>query len=285
VVADTGFAERRLRNLLSPRLRLQFRRLAAPRGYPINMDNKWREVGLDGAYLLVYHPACSDEKDRRALLADLRRVQRGTPIVVTGGFDGMAFAARNKIPGRPLFIAAVGGPSHFEPDPSGPAARGIFRFPPFSADEEPIAARTADEVSQCYAVGIHIRRGDYVRGPQGQDRERFIDYRRAVEFVWQDRRFDSALLKRLFVFSDDIPWCREHAEQLGLDLGGQPTYVEGHKYHDAFRDLQLLSMCHVIIKGIGGFALTACAVSETAQCLVEATANKPQILWCQSDQV
>lgn len=61
----------------------------------------------------------------------------------------------------------------------------------------------------------------------------------------------------LFVFSDDIDWCREHARQLGFGLFPKITYVEGNVRGENYRDLQLMSQCEGMILSNSAFSYLA----------------------------
>lgn len=88
------------------------------------------------------------------------------------------------------------------------------------------------------AVGVVVRRGDYVGIPNTQGLCTPTYYRRALEAVTA-----RVPTRRVFVFSDDIPWCREH---LCLDSG--ETFVPNVLPEAPEESLRLLSHCrHFII--------------------------------------
>jgi hypothetical protein len=95
-----------------------------------------------------------------------------------------------------------------------------------------------EQVSSCNSVSIHVRRGDYVSNPSANKFHGLCSpgyYRDAVDHIAQSQKDIE-----LFVFSDDIAWCKEH---LKLD---QPLHFM--ETHTAYEDMYLMSQCrhHII---------------------------------------
>ena len=88
------------------------------------------------------------------------------------------------------------------------------------------------------SVSVHIRRGDYVNNHVHGDIANLTYIVNAVEHM------KSVLCKPVFyVFSDDIPWCREHLKMVGTDF----HYVTGNE-DKAHMDIYMMSRCrHNII--------------------------------------
>ncbi len=104
---------------------------------------------------------------------------------------------------------------------------------PLSAEAEQIAA----EIASTESVALHVRRGDYVTDPKTAAYHGFVGagdyYARAVTVIEEKVRDP-----HLFVFSDDIAWCREN-----LKIAHPTTYVA-----TGVHDLHLMSLCkHNII--------------------------------------
>jgi hypothetical protein len=94
------------------------------------------------------------------------------------------------------------------------------------------------QVSSPSSVALHVRRGDYVSDPVYSKKYRVmdVDYYRAAVAQIESRVADA----KLFVFSDDLDWCREHLAMLG------PTkFVDGG---GDLADFRLMSRCshHII---------------------------------------
>lgn len=95
-----------------------------------------------------------------------------------------------------------------------------------------------ETIASCEAVSLHVRRGDYVSNPSANQFHGLCSPR----YYEQAVRHLAALHPdiRLFVFSDDIAWCREN-----LSFSQSVQFMEtGSPYED----LYLMSQCrHNII--------------------------------------
>lgn len=99
----------------------------------------------------------------------------------------------------------------------------------------------ADQIAESASVALHVRRGDYVTDKQTQKIYRSLDaqyYRACLNDIHQ--HVHNA---KVFVFSNDIPWCIEH-----LDVGIPFVPVTHNDAATAFEDLFLISRCrHKVI--------------------------------------
>ena len=99
-------------------------------------------------------------------------------------------------------------------------------------------------------TAIHIRRGDMVS----------LGWAAAPVYYKQtigdfDREHEVSLY---LLFSDDIPWCEENAEELGLlDISDRLLVVDNNQGDDYWRDLQLMSLCKNRISDRSSFSLLA----------------------------
>lgn len=128
---------------------------------------------------------------------------------------------------------------------------GFWQSPAYFADHEsrireefafrvPPAGRTADllgQIASTNSVSVHVRRGDYVTNEYVSTRMGALDepyYRRAIDTI-----AEQSTGIHLFVFSDDLSWCREH-----LNGPWPVTFASGAPADD----LRLMSACrhHVI---------------------------------------
>lgn len=100
------------------------------------------------------------------------------------------------------------------------------------------------------SVSIHIRRGDFVQLGWAYPAD---IYRRMI------RSFVSACGNEweLFVFSDDIPWCRENQEDMGFQKFRRVHFVEGNVEGRNYIDLQLMSQCEAMILSNSSFCYLA----------------------------
>ena len=101
---------------------------------------------------------------------------------------------------------------------------------------------------------MHIRRGDYAALGLAL-KESLV--RGVIETV-----VERIPEMTLFVFSDDILWCREHAEEVGLNLPYETVFVEGNTGEKSFRDLQLMSLCQSMMVGPSAFNYLAALLNK-----------------------
>ena len=117
------------------------------------------------------------------------------------------------------------------------------------------------------SVAIHIRRGDYV--PLGL----------AIPLD-QYPRLTEAFVKlyspdwEAFVFSDDIPWCREHEEELGLRRFRGIHFVEGNGHGKNYIDMQLMSQCKGMILSNSAFCYLAALLNAEKKAVVNLTGRE-----------
>ena len=129
----------------------------------------------------------------------------------------------------------------------GDLLRQELAFPPI---QEGWNIQYAAQIQECRCpVAIHVRRGDMVTLGWSCEAEFFGE---AVRYAAQEFPVD-----RLFLFSDDLDWCRAHQEELGLKSGIPVTEVSGNTGLQAFRDLQLMSLCQGRISDRSSFSLLA----------------------------
>jgi len=116
--------------------------------------------------------------------------------------------------------------------------RADFTFrPPLDARNEAMAA----EMSGVNSVSLHIRRGDYVTNPRALATHGLCSleyYRGAINYI-----ADRVEAPNFFVFSDDIPWAREH-----LPMNFPCQFIGHNQGAQSFIDMQLMSLCkhHII---------------------------------------
>lgn len=130
-----------------------------------------------------------------------------------------------------------------------------IEFPPF---EEQADIEICEKMLSCDAVVVHIRRGD--RAALGWNED--IDfYAEAIEKIMDLAEYEN---KKFFVFSDDINWCKNHCEEVGLNKveNHEIFFIDGHKGEECFRDVQLMTLGKVMICGNSGFPRIAAMYSD-----------------------
>ena len=136
-----------------------------------------------------------------------------------------------------------------------------FHFPEIT-DEKNRAyleqIRTTDSVS------IHIRRGDYVTLDWALQTS---DYCRMIDIFL----FNHPGNWSLFVFSDDINWCKDNAADLGFENFADVIYVEGNTQGKNYIDMQLMSQCKGMILSNSAFCYLAALLNTNLTCVLNLT--------------
>ena len=113
-----------------------------------------------------------------------------------------------------------------------------YSFPKVTDDlNSSLLKQLKNEVS----VSCHIRRGDYLK-EAGMCVCTPSYYMRAIH------EMDEKVKPTMYcIFSDDIAWCRENANVLGL-ANHKVVFVDWNTGENSYRDMQLMSLCsHNII--------------------------------------
>lgn len=119
-------------------------------------------------------------------------------------------------------------------------------FPPIKTNQ---AQLYMDEIMKGTSVALHIRRGDYVDLGIAQDTEYYFNAMRDLASQYKDFT--------VYVFSDDLYWCNQHAYELGLNFAPKIEYISGNMNGESYVDLQLMSQCQVIIMANSAFSFLA----------------------------
>ncbi len=136
-----------------------------------------------------------------------------------------------------------------------------FRFPEITGQRN---REYMDWIRSTDSVSIHIRRGDYVNLGIALDTE---TQRNCVKAFAEN--FPGNW--ELFVFFDDIAWCKEHSEELGLGQLSSTVYVEGNMHGKNYLDLQLMSCCKGMILSNSAFCYLAALLNTQRKCFVNPT--------------
>ena len=149
--------------------------------------------------------------------------------------------------------------------------RKIFRFPGISDETN---KGILEMIRSENSVGIHVRRGDYLKYPKVFHELTLGYYNRAVEIMKNE--LDSP---RFFVFSDDIKWCKEQFQQIGLS-DKETNYVTGNEGDNAYIDMSLMKACKNNIVANSGFSLWAGFLNENTGKRVIAPKKYFADSWC-----
>lgn len=106
-----------------------------------------------------------------------------------------------------------------------------FEFRPFPLEKNAILQK---EMTSCNSVSLHIRRGDYLNSP-------FVSLTETDYYVKALEHIRNAIKEnlKLYIFSDDIEWCRKNLEVSDIPC----VYIEWNKGKDSYEDMHLMSLC------------------------------------------
>ena len=139
-----------------------------------------------------------------------------------------------------------------------------FKFPELT---DPMNLELLRQIQSTDSVSVHIRRGDFVNLGWALKPE---VYPRMVEML-----LDRAPGKwNLFVFSDDIAWCKENQSELGFNAFAHVTYVEGNVDGKNYIDMQLMSQCKGIIMSNSAFCYLATLLNTRRTACINPTSRE-----------
>lgn len=110
------------------------------------------------------------------------------------------------------------------------------------------------QICNTKSVALHIRRGDYVTLGWDSACSFYAKHVKEILSNYPDANF--------FVFSDDILWCQRNLLALGLSLPKNVVYITGNDSGRNYRDLQLMSMCKIMLIGKSAFGYLAMLLNE-----------------------
>jgi hypothetical protein len=117
------------------------------------------------------------------------------------------------------------------------------------------------------SVSIHIRRGDKVNHKTLFPSD--LNYVASAARIMRSKLGDPVF----YVFSDDIPWCKENLPHM---LNMPLSFVEGHEAKDACKDMFFMSQCKHNIIGPSTFSWWAAWLNPNPNKIVVAPHQK---LW------
>lgn len=98
--------------------------------------------------------------------------------------------------------------------------------------------RYEEEIERTNSVAMHIRRGDFITfGAHAS-----IEMCRSAVLDIKEK----LTAPHFFVFSDDLDWCRQNGERMGLQPK-EVTFAEGNRGSDSYLDMQLMSYCKNVV--------------------------------------
>ena len=130
-------------------------------------------------------------------------------------------------------------------------------FPDFDDDKN---KEMAEKLQREKSVVMHVRRGDFVKFGWAMD-STFYDYATIAIRLRMPK-------PNIYVFSDDLEWCRENRNLLGLTENVNAEFVEGNTGDNAFRDMQLMSLCKIMIISNSSFSYLAALLNKNPDKIV-----------------
>lgn len=110
------------------------------------------------------------------------------------------------------------------------------------------------------SVSLHVRRGDFVKRGWTTD---LSFYQRSLDSVRQKISHPV-----YFLFSDDIPWVRDHLADLGFLPGEECILIEGNDKGKNYIDMQLMSCCKNMIICASSFSYLAALLNRQEDKLI-----------------
>ncbi len=108
----------------------------------------------------------------------------------------------------------------------------------FNSDLNDSDKSNLQKISSSQSVSVHVRRGDYRKYPETFPMCTQDYYKKAINILSKE-----FIRLKCFVFSDDIPWCKEE-----LSFLPQVEFIENQNKKQAYKDMMLMSRCkHNII--------------------------------------
>ena len=105
------------------------------------------------------------------------------------------------------------------------------------------------QILDSYSISVHIRRGGYALVGCATKEEYFNSTLKQICTQIEENKWYGKKKPCIYVFSDEINWCKEHAKELGLaDAPFQVVYCRDDRTElDNHCDMQLMSKCDVMI--------------------------------------
>lgn len=139
-----------------------------------------------------------------------------------------------------------------------------FSFPELTSEKNIAYMK---QIKERNSVSVHVRRGDYVT--LGWATEEAV-YRKLAEMYVE--HFASNWTA--FVFSDDIEWCKQHKDELGLSAFADCVFVEGNMNGANYIDMQLMSNCKGMIMSNSAFCYLAALLNRNKDYILNCTGRE-----------
>jgi hypothetical protein len=116
-------------------------------------------------------------------------------------------------------------------------------------------------ICNCNSVGVHIRRGDYLKEPTYCNICTLNYYKSAIELILSDN-----LKHTFYLFSNDIEWCRENITPI---IGNNDVvYVAGNNGIDSCWDMFLMTYCKDLVIANSSFSWWGAFLNKKANRII-----------------
>ena len=145
-------------------------------------------------------------------------------------------------------------------EPHKELLQNIFRHP------QPDKQNTVliEEISKSQSVGIHVRRGEYLKLPRysGICEENY--YRKAIKLIESD-----GIAHRYYIFTNDIDWCKQHICPFlsNKDI----SFVTHNSGKDSCWDMFLMTYCRNLIIANSSFSWWGAFLNKHAEKIIAPT--------------
>ena len=119
-----------------------------------------------------------------------------------------------------------------------------FVFPELTDEEN---KKTASTMEKENSVAMHVRRGDHLSDNANLYKTGY--YQKAVKHIKDNEKGELVF----YLFSDDLDWCKENLETLGLK-DEKVVYVDWNKKENSYKDMQIMTYCKHNIVAISSFS-------------------------------
>ena len=120
-----------------------------------------------------------------------------------------------------------------------------FSFPAFEDEDN---QKIAKKMQEGNSVALHVRRGDHMYD-NGDLFQRGY-YKKSVGYIKENTSEEQTF----YLFSDDLAWCLENLETLGLKETDKIIPINWNHGESSFRDMQLMTYCQHNIIPISSFS-------------------------------
>ena len=130
--------------------------------------------------------------------------------------------------------------------------------------KNPLKGKNAEvlkTITSSNSVGIHVRRGDYLKKARYRGLCDVGYYTHAISSI--KKNIDNP---HFFFFSNDMEWCEEHL--LPLIVDNNHTFVDWNNGENSYIDMQLMSECKSLIIANSSFSWWAAYLGNMKEMVI-----------------